>query len=110
MAAANELSPLARAIGRIPTGLYIVTTLADGGPVGFVGSFLMQVGFAPPTLCVAVGKERGPLAAMRATGRFAVSVLDGGSAALMGAFLKKPPAGTSPFDLVAHAPSPAGLP
>ncbi len=104
-----ELAPLARAIGRIPTGLYVVTTVAQGKPIGFVGSFLMQVGFAPPTLCIAVGKERGPLAAMRARGRFAVSILDGASSNLMGAFFRKYTAGDSPFEHVAHARSPSGL-
>jgi 3-hydroxy-9,10-secoandrosta-1,3,5(10)-triene-9,17-dione monooxygenase reductase component len=76
MADGSDPTPLARAIACIPTGLYVVTTLADGKPVGFVASFLMQVGFSPPTLCVAVAKERGPLAPMRASGRFTVSVLD----------------------------------
>jgi flavin reductase (DIM6/NTAB) family NADH-FMN oxidoreductase RutF len=110
MADPAEITPLARALGRIPTGLYVVTTLAEGKPVAFVGSFLMQVGFAPPTLCVAVGKERGPLPALRATGRFTVSVLDGGSAGLMGAFFKKYPPGESAFDHVPHTPAPSGLP
>ena len=54
MADGSELTTLSRAIACIPTGLYIVTTLVDGKPIGFVASFLMQMGFAPPTLCVAV--------------------------------------------------------
>ena len=110
MADGAEYTTLSRAIACIPTGLYIVTTLVDGKPIGFVASFLMQMGFAPPTLCVAVGKERGPLAPMRASGRFAVSVLDGGSASLMGAFFRKYPASESVFDHVAHAKAPSGMP
>ena len=42
--------PLARALGRIPSGLYIVSTVRDGRPVGFLGSFVMQMGFEPPTV------------------------------------------------------------
>jgi 3-hydroxy-9,10-secoandrosta-1,3,5(10)-triene-9,17-dione monooxygenase reductase component len=110
MADGSDPTPLARAIACIPTGLYVVTTLADGKPVGFVASFLMQVGFSPPTLCVAVAKERGPLAPMRASGRFTVSVLDGGSSSLMGAFFRKYPAGESAFDHVEHVEAPSGLP
>jgi flavin reductase (DIM6/NTAB) family NADH-FMN oxidoreductase RutF len=75
-----------------------------------VASFLMQMGFAPPTLCVAVAKERGPLAPMRASGRFAVSVLDRGSSSLMSAFFRKYPSGESPFDRVAHEKAPSGMP
>ncbi len=103
-------SPLALALGRIPTGLYVVTTLHDGRPLGFVGSFLMQVGLAPPVLSVAIAKEREHLAAIRAHGRFAVSVLDDASQGLMNAFFKRPEPGSSPFDRLARRPSPGGLP
>jgi len=103
-------SPLAQALGRIPTGLYVVTTLAADRPLGFVGSFLMQVGFQPPCVCVAVATGREHLAAIRAHGRFAVSVLDGASQALMGAFFKRYEPGSSPFDTLAHRLSPGGLP
>lgn len=103
-------SPLAQALGRIPTGLYVVTTLAAGRPLGFVGSFLMQVGFQPPCVCLAVATGREHLAAIRAHGRFAVSVLDGASQNLMGAFFKRYEPGSSPFDTLAHQLSPGGLP
>jgi flavin reductase (DIM6/NTAB) family NADH-FMN oxidoreductase RutF len=102
----TELSPLARALGRVPTGLYVVTTTAeDGAPLGFVGSFVVQVGFDPPSVCVAVGHGRAPLAAMRATKRFALSILDAHSAKAMGAFFKRYEGEDTPFDHVAHAPA-----
>jgi flavin reductase (DIM6/NTAB) family NADH-FMN oxidoreductase RutF len=103
-------SPLAQALGRIPTGLYVVTTLADGRPLGFVGSLLMQVGFAPPSVCVAIAKGREHLVAIRARGAFAVSILDASSQGLMAPFLKRSAAGKSAFDQVEHHPSPGGLP
>jgi flavin reductase (DIM6/NTAB) family NADH-FMN oxidoreductase RutF len=103
-------SPLSLALGRIPTGLYVVTTLQDGRPLGFVGSFLMQVAFAPPTLLVAVAEDREHLNAIRTHGRFAVSVLDAASQGLMGAFFKRHEPGSSPFDQLEHRASPSGLP
>ena len=66
--------------------------------MGFLGSFVQQVGFEPPTVCVAVGKGRAHLDAIRASGRFALSVIDDASAGLMGPFFKPAPAGASPFD------------
>ena len=93
-----EISPLAQALGRVPCGLYIVTTTVDGAPIGFVGSFVMQQGIDPPTLSVAVGKGRDHLDAIRASGRFAVSVLDKESAGVMGGFFKPAPEGKTPFD------------
>ncbi len=108
---APEPTPLARALGRIPTGLYIVSTSGpDGAPVGFVGSFVTQVGLEPPTVCVAVGKARGPLQAMRASGRFALSILDGASQGLMGRFFGRLEEGQSPFDGLELTSGPGGTP
>lgn len=91
-------SPISLALGRIPCGLYIVTSSLDGKPVGFVGSFVMQMGFEPPTVCVGVGKERGPLTAIRSSGAFALSILDAESRGLMSPFFRPPAEGGSAFD------------
>ena len=106
---ATGLSPIALALGRIPTGLYIVTTLQQGRPLGFVGSFLMQAGLEPPSVSVAIAKGREHLGAIRAHGRFAVSVLDGASQGVMGSFFKRHEPGKSPFDGLALQSSPGGL-
>ncbi|MEQ1891588.1 MAG: flavin reductase family protein [Planctomycetota bacterium] len=105
----QALSDLALALGRIPTGLYVVATRAEGKPLGFVGSFLMQVGFQPPTVCIAIANGREHLAAIRADGRFSVSILDGASQGLMGAFFKKGAPGTTPFDGLERLTTPGGL-
>jgi flavin reductase (DIM6/NTAB) family NADH-FMN oxidoreductase RutF len=103
-------SPLAQALGRVPTGLYVVAAPSPAGPVGFVASFVMQMGIDPPVLAVAVGRTRGPLAALRASGRFGVTVLYPGSKGVMGAFFKKRPSGESPFDELPVQPAPGGSP
>ena len=105
-----DLSPLARALGRIPSGLFIVTTLAEGGPTGFLGSFVMQVGFEPPIVSVAIGRDRSHLGAIRARGGFAVSILDPASRSSMASFLKKPAPGRTPFDDLKILSAPSGLP
>lgn len=106
----TELSPVAKALGRIPTGLYIVTAKDSETALGFVGSFVMQTGFDPPTVCVAVGKGRAHLAAMEASGRFCVSILDAASSSVMGAFFKKYEPGETALDHVATGDTPGGLP
>lgn len=90
--------PLARALGRIPSGLFLVTTLDGTLPVGFVCSLVQQVGFEPPTVCVAVGKARGPLAALRAKRAFGISILDAASGGVMGRFFRKHEPPATPFD------------
>jgi flavin reductase (DIM6/NTAB) family NADH-FMN oxidoreductase RutF len=106
----TDPSPLARALGRVPSALYVVSTLREGRPVGFVASLVQQVGFSPPALCLAVAKEREPLRDLRASGRFSLSLLDAGSRARMGPFLKAPAPGGSSYDGLALGHTPAGLP
>jgi flavin reductase (DIM6/NTAB) family NADH-FMN oxidoreductase RutF len=101
---------LALALGRVPTGLFIVTTRHEGAPLGFVGSFVTQVAFVPPTISVAIGKERAHLPAIRASGKFGVSVLDDASLGLMSTFFKRFPAGESPFDELRCSEAPGGSP
>ena len=88
-------SPLARALGRMPQGLYVVTTGSAEAPLGFVASLVQQVGFDPPTVCVAVSKGRDHVEAIRAAGGFTVSILDGESSGLMGPFFSKREDGSS---------------
>jgi flavin reductase (DIM6/NTAB) family NADH-FMN oxidoreductase RutF len=104
----TQTASIARALGRVPSGLYIVTTEHDGEASGFLGSFVMQMGFEPPIVCVAVGKSRPQLAEMRAAGRFGISILDAKSRSLMAPFLRKLDAGESPFDGLKLAKAPAG--
>ena len=108
--ASSDLDDRALALGRIPSGLFVVTTLRDERAVGFVGSFVMQMGFAPPTVAIAVGKERGYLADLRRTGRFTLSILDKSSMRVMKPFMKPPSEGSSPFDGLALAETSVGVP
>jgi flavin reductase (DIM6/NTAB) family NADH-FMN oxidoreductase RutF len=101
-------SPIARALGRIPSGLFIVTSVRDGRPIGFLGSFVMQAGFEPPTVSVAVGRDRPQLADIRASRRFGLSVLDPGTRGLMAPFVRRLPEGASPFDGLAVHRTPSG--
>ncbi len=103
-------TPLARALGRIPQGLFVLTTGDPGAPLGLVASLVQQMGLAPPTVAVAVGKNRDHLAAIRAAGGFTLSLLDQESSALMGAFFKKREEGASPYDELETRPAPSGLP
>lgn len=69
---------IASALGRVASGLFVVSARAvhDDVETAFLGSWIMQAGFDPPALTVAVGKQRAALALVRAPGsRFAVSVV-----------------------------------
>ena len=88
----------------------MVTSTGPDGPLGFVASFVIQAGFEPPTVSVAVAKGRDHLAAIREQGGFAVSIVDKESSGAMGAFFKKREPGESPFDDLATHGAPSGIP
>jgi len=104
-----EPSPLARALGRIPSGVYVVSTLHADTAVAFVGSFVQQVAFEPPTLVLAVAHDRMQLPDLRKTGRFALSILGAGDQALMSPFMKRAATGLAPFDGLAVGLTASGL-
>jgi flavin reductase (DIM6/NTAB) family NADH-FMN oxidoreductase RutF len=89
---------VATALGRLPSGLFIVTTRLQGRPLGFLGSLVQQVGFDPPTVCIAMAKDRAQSSWFAESGTFALSILDEASAGLRSVFLKRLPEGASPFD------------
>jgi flavin reductase (DIM6/NTAB) family NADH-FMN oxidoreductase RutF len=63
------------ALGRLSSGLYIVTTGVGDQATGMLGSWVQQAGFEPPAVTVAMHKERGVTEAFRACGHFCISVL-----------------------------------
>jgi flavin reductase (DIM6/NTAB) family NADH-FMN oxidoreductase RutF len=103
-------SDLARALGRLPSGLYICTTELDGRPVGFLCSFVQQASLSPPMVTVAIGRDRPILGGLRRGGAFGLSVLDESSRRSMSAFARRLPDGESPFDRVAWTRTPTGVP
>ncbi len=105
-----SLDAIGPALGRVSSGLFIVTTRDEAGaPMGFLGSFVQQVALTPPTLCVAIGTDREHLTQIRREQRFGISVLGEDDKALMKPFFKGPGDG-SPFDDVEHAAAPGGSP
>jgi flavin reductase (DIM6/NTAB) family NADH-FMN oxidoreductase RutF len=106
----SESNPIALALGRIPTGVYVVSARLGVERIGFVGSFVMQTGFSPPVVSVAINQARAHLDPIRRAGRFALSILDERSQGAMKPFFRKPPPGGSPFDELSAADAPGGSP
>jgi flavin reductase (DIM6/NTAB) family NADH-FMN oxidoreductase RutF len=51
-------SQLAIVLGRLPSGLFILTARRGGEETGMLVSWVMQAGFEPPMLTVAIRKDR----------------------------------------------------
>lgn len=57
--AASEPAAIAAALGRIPSGLFIITVKAeDGRSTGFLASWVQQASFSPPLVTFAVNQSR----------------------------------------------------
>ncbi len=58
MTTRTEPPPWAAALGRIPSGLFVVTVRSPHGETGMLASWVQQCSFDPPQLTVAVRKGR----------------------------------------------------
>lgn len=79
---------IASVLGRIPSGLFVVTWLdpCDGGDRGMLASWLMQAGFEPPSISLAVAPSRGLAAAIEVGTPFVVNLLAEGQRGMVGRF------------------------
>ena len=100
---------VAAALGRIPSGLFVVTWRAGQRDHAMLASWVMQAGFAPPLVSVAVGTSRDLLAAVRAGTPFAVNVLAESQRSLLARFSKAPAEGDDPFAGLGVERTPAGV-
>lgn len=82
----SDRDDFARALGRIPSGLFICScgTGADSHP--FLASWVMQASFEPPTVSVAIEDGRDVLRVLEETRRMTLSILPDGGQALMKPF------------------------
>lgn len=81
----DQLGP---AIGCLASGVYIVTAEHDGARGGMIASWVMQAGFVPPALTVAMAPDRHVGELIQKSGRFTVNVLGEGQFGLMKPFGK----------------------
>jgi flavin reductase (DIM6/NTAB) family NADH-FMN oxidoreductase RutF len=79
---------LMAALGRIPSGLFVLTVAADGRETGMLASWVQQCSFDPPRVSVAVAKERWVLPGFKNGAAFAVNVIGEGEKKLVAHFGK----------------------
>mgnify|MGYP003340787304 FL=1 len=105
----SEAPPeIAAALGRIPSGLFVVTWQTDGQDRAMLASWVMQAGFAPPAISIAVARSRDLLAAIEASATFVVNVLDESQRPLLSRFGKPAAPGEDPFAGLATARTASG--
>lgn len=106
----RRIAPRDRALGSVPSGLFILTAGTGEAATGALVSFVQQVGFEPPCLVVAIKKDRPLEHLLRDTARFCLSVIDDASMVLLGHFARGFAPGQPAFDGVAIAHDAEGVP
>jgi flavin reductase (DIM6/NTAB) family NADH-FMN oxidoreductase RutF len=86
------------ALGKIASGLYVITAQVNGAPVGMLCSFVEQAGFAPPMISLAIAPERPITPALEGAGVFGLHILGKENRALMKSFAR----GGTPESFAAH--------
>lgn len=76
------------AIGKIASGVHIVTTAKDGKDDGMLATWIAQAGFEPPSLVVSVNKQRDLLKSLAVGDKFTVNILSKGNMEIFKAFAK----------------------
>ena len=85
------------ALGRIPSGLFVVTWREADVDRAMLASWVMQAGFDPPSVSIAFAPGRDLLAAIDQGIPFVVNLLADSQRPLLARFGKPPAPGDSPF-------------
>ena len=95
------------AVGRIPSGLFIVTAVLEGRKEGYLASWVQQVSFQPLLVGVAIRPGRPCHAIIKAHGRFCINVVGHKNGGLMKPFWNTETPG-DPFAELEHHITPKG--
>ncbi|WOI45615.1 flavin reductase [Acidovorax sp. BLS4] len=71
----QEVSETALAVGKIPSGLFIVTASQGDLKEGYLGSWIQQASFAPLLLNLAIRPGRPCYDLIRSTGRVGINIV-----------------------------------
>lgn len=110
MADTDKDQSLIAALGRVTSGIYIVTIGVGDDATGMLASWVQQAGFEPPMLTLAVKRGR-PLSERLESGEpFVVNVVGEGQTQFLKQFGKGFEPGEPAFEGIELVDTPAGVP
>jgi flavin reductase (DIM6/NTAB) family NADH-FMN oxidoreductase RutF len=83
---AEAVKALAGALGRVPSGLFIITARQGEAETGMLGSWVQQCSFDPPLISVAIRADRQVLGWLTPGAPFTVNILDDGQTDMVAHF------------------------
>ncbi len=96
----DTISPkelLGKALGRIPSGISILTAHADNQDSALLASWFQQIAFEPPMISIAIQNDRPILGMIRQTKQFTLNLLHHDQKKFLGHFGKGFAPGENPF-------------
>lgn len=78
-------------MAQLPTGVTVVTASATEGPLGATANAVASLSLDPPTMLASLDRASRTLTAIRAAGRFGISVLGSTQERIARAFATKAP-------------------
>ena len=94
-------------LGHFASGVVVVTTASESGPLGFTCQSFASLSLDPPLISVCPAATSTTWPRIRETGHFCVNVLAAGHEALSNGFARS---GADKFTGVDWAPAPSGAP
>lgn len=101
---------LGKAIGRVPSGVFILTTRHEGRAGAIMASWVQQSSFDPPALSIALAKGRPIGEAIHASKQLALSIIPEDDKSLMKHYARPIPDDADPFGGVRVIDTPGGMP
>lgn len=78
----------ARAVGKIPSGIFVVSSELKTGQYAFIASWVQQVSFNPLLIALAFSKDRNQLTELLESGNLRLHILGQNSKSLIGKISK----------------------
>jgi flavin reductase (DIM6/NTAB) family NADH-FMN oxidoreductase RutF len=103
----DDVSTLAAAVGKIPSGLFIVTAALQDRKEGYLGSWIQQVSFSPLMIQIAIRPGRPCYDLIKSQGRFCVNIVGQKNGGIMKPFWN-PDATGDPFVGLEWSATPRG--
>ncbi len=101
---------IARSLGRIPSGVAILTTFHENVPGAMLASWFQQAGFEPPLVSVAIKKGRPVEEVIQSAEQFALCILHTGQKDMLSHFGKGFGPGEDPFKGIPTEKAKTGIP
>lgn len=76
MSEVERLKSVAAAVGRIPSGLFVITARNGTAETGMLGSWVQQCSFEPLQVSVAIRRDRDVIAWLTPDAPFTINILD----------------------------------